>query len=110
MQQMLQMQSMMGGANPMANMGANPMANPFASMGGMGGIGAGMNPLANMYGQSIPTPTPTQPPEEVYATQLQQLREMGFFSQQENIRALQSSRGNVEAAVEILFSRPPGTL
>ncbi|KAJ3373023.1 hypothetical protein HDU91_001176 [Kappamyces sp. JEL0680] len=91
-------------------------------MGGMGGMGAGFNPLANMYGQGgIPgtspgtgspaTPAaPSQPPEELYSTQLAQLRDMGFFSQQENIRALQLTGGNVEAAVEWLFSRPPGSM
>lgn len=113
LQQMMQMQQMMGG------------------MGGMGGMGAGFNPLANMYGQQVPQQqnptsnpflqammnnpalagmgapntgsTPAQPPEELYATQLQQLRDMGFYSPQENIRALQMTGGNVEGAVEWLF-------
>ncbi|GAB2229354.1 hypothetical protein Droror1_Dr00023493 [Drosera rotundifolia] len=40
------------------------------------------------------------PPEELYATQLSQLQEMGFIDTQENIRALQASHGNVHAAVE----------
>jgi hypothetical protein len=43
------------------------------------------------------------PPEELYATQLSQLQEMGFFDTQENIRALRATAGNVHAAVERLL-------
>lgn len=43
------------------------------------------------------------PPEELYATQLSQLQEMGFFDTQENIRALRATSGNVHAAVERLL-------
>jgi ubiquilin len=102
--------------------------------GGMGGMGAGMNPLANIYGQMPPVnsnsmpfnpaaiagmfggqpaaapTTPAVPPEQLYQTQLAQLQDMGFYSPQENIRALQMTGGNVEAAVEWLFSRPPGQM
>ncbi|KAJ6995667.1 ubiquitin domain-containing protein DSK2b-like [Populus alba x Populus x berolinensis] len=45
----------------------------------------------------------TVPPEELYATQLSQLQEMGFFDTQENIRALIATAGNVHAAVERLL-------
>ncbi|CAI9767815.1 unnamed protein product [Fraxinus pennsylvanica] len=48
----------------------------------------------------------TVPPEELYATQLSQLQEMGFFDTQENIRALIASAGNVHAAVERLLGNP----
>lgn len=43
------------------------------------------------------------PPEQLYATQLSQLQEMGFFDTQENIRALSSTYGNVNDAVERLL-------
>jgi UBA/TS-N domain len=43
------------------------------------------------------------PPEELYATQLIQLQEMGFIDTQENIRALIATSGNVHAAVERLL-------
>lgn len=43
------------------------------------------------------------PPEELYAAQLSQLQEMGFFDRQENIRALMTTAGNVHAAVERLL-------
>ncbi|KAK6922511.1 Ubiquitin-associated domain [Dillenia turbinata] len=46
------------------------------------------------------------PPEELYATQLSQLQEMGFFDTQENIRALTATAGNVHAAVERLLGNP----
>lgn len=46
------------------------------------------------------------PPEELYATQLSQLQEMGFFDTQENIRALIATAGNVHAAVERLLGNP----
>lgn len=45
-------------------------------------------------------------PEELYATQLAQLQEMGFFDAQENIRALTATAGNVHAAVERLLGNP----
>ncbi|KAL9160600.1 hypothetical protein ABFS82_08G211200 [Erythranthe guttata] len=43
------------------------------------------------------------PSEELYATQLSQLREMGFVDTQENIRALIAAAGNVNAAVDRLL-------
>ena len=43
------------------------------------------------------------PPEERYATQLQQLQEMGFYDRAENIRAMLATNVNVNAAVERLL-------
>ncbi|XP_059449361.1 ubiquitin domain-containing protein DSK2b-like isoform X3 [Corylus avellana] len=59
-----------------------------------GGLGAGSLSVPN---------NPNVPPEEMYATQLSQLQEMGFFDTQENIRALRATAGNVHAAVERLL-------
>ncbi|CAN1196823.1 Ubiquitin domain-containing protein DSK2a [Linum perenne] len=42
-------------------------------------------------------------PEEPYETELTQLREMGFFDTQENIRALRATDGDVDAAVKLLL-------
>ncbi|KMZ75844.1 Ubiquitin domain-containing protein DSK2b [Zostera marina] len=53
-------------------------------------------------GASVPN-THNVPPEQLYATQLSQLQEMGFFDTQENIRALSSTSGNVNAAIERLL-------
>jgi ubiquilin len=102
MQQMLNMQSLMSGVGrqqttqeqgqtggatgPPNNMGLDMLMNMF------GGLGAGS--LA---------PTSNEPPEQLYATQLSQLQEMGFFDPQENIRALVATAGNVHAAVERLL-------
>lgn len=60
----------------------------------LGGQGAG-----GMGGPNVPD----VPPEQLYATQLSQLQEMGFFDVQENIRALRATSGNVHAAVERLL-------
>ncbi|KAJ3045732.1 hypothetical protein HDV00_007858 [Rhizophlyctis rosea] len=87
---------------PGANAGANPLFNPallsmlsgggFGGLGGAGGAGAAS----------------TQPPEERFQVQLQQLQDMGFYDASENVRALTLTGGNVEAAVEWLFANPPG--
>ncbi|XP_010242888.1 PREDICTED: ubiquitin domain-containing protein DSK2a-like isoform X1 [Nelumbo nucifera] len=79
------------GAGTPNNMGLELLMNMF------GGLGAG----------SLTTPnTSNVPPEELYATQLAQLQEMGFFDTQENIRALSATAGNVHAAVERLLGNP----
>nr|XP_043640217.1 ubiquitin domain-containing protein DSK2b-like [Erigeron canadensis] len=70
------------------NMGLDMLMNMF---GGLGGAGL-----------TVPN-VPDVPPEELYATQLSQLQEMGFFDTQENIRALRATSGNVHAAVERLL-------
>ncbi|KAK1423001.1 hypothetical protein QVD17_18294 [Tagetes erecta] len=70
------------------NMGLDLLMNMF------GGLGAG--------GLAVPN-VPDVPPEQLYATQLSQLQEMGFFDTQENIRALRATSGNVHAAVERLL-------
>ncbi|KAI3714196.1 hypothetical protein L1987_72792 [Smallanthus sonchifolius] len=70
------------------NMGLDLLMNMF------GGLGGG--------GLAVPN-VPDVPPEQLYATQLSQLQEMGFFDTQENIRALRATAGNVHAAVERLL-------
>jgi ubiquilin len=45
----------------------------------------------------------TVAPEQLYASQLSQLQEMGFLDPQENVRALVAVGGNVNAAVERLL-------
>ncbi|XBJ09761.1 ubiquitin domain-containing protein DSK2b [Aegilops tauschii subsp. strangulata] len=64
-------------------------------MGMLSGLGAG-------GGLGVPNAS-NVPPEELYATQLGQLQEMGFFDTAENIRALMATSGNVHAAVERLL-------
>jgi len=49
------------------------------------------------------------PPEQRYHVQLQSLNDMGFDDNQANIRALTQTHGNVNRAVDVLFSSPPST-
>ena len=124
--------AMMGqGVNPSSNPTSPPAApfqnNPFlqdpaslaALMQAMGGAGGGtgggagggpntnaMQNLMNMFGGSAPQPTDSRPPEERYATQLRQLNEMGFYEFERNIQALTRSGGDVNGALEWLFSQP----
>jgi ubiquilin len=67
---------------------------------GLGGLGGGLGALGGLGG-----PQPVADPEAAYATQLQQLQDMGFFDRETNIRALQATGGNVNAAVERLLSQ-----
>lgn len=119
-------------ANPFLNLQNNPLLqNPevmnrvVQAMGGggdaaggpglgnlFGGNAGGVNPfahLANVFGGGLGGPAASQdnrPPEERYATQLRQLNEMGLFDFDKNIQALQRSGGDVNGALEWLFSQP----
>lgn len=77
-----------GGTGTMNNVGLDMLMNMF------GGLGTGSLAVPNRS---------NEPPEQLYATQLSQLQEMGFFDTQENIRALIATQGNVHAAVERLL-------
>jgi len=69
------------------------------------------NPFGAALGgaQSFPPPFPAvqstsnENPSVRFAPQLQQLQDMGFVDQSANLRALQSTNGNVNAAVERLL-------
>ncbi|XP_068465769.1 ubiquitin domain-containing protein DSK2b-like isoform X8 [Phaseolus vulgaris] len=76
------------GTGPMNNLGLEMLSSMF------GGLGAGSLAVPNRS---------NEPPEQLYASQLSQLQEMGFFDTQENIRALIATSGNVHAAVERLL-------
>ncbi|XP_009408182.2 ubiquitin domain-containing protein DSK2a isoform X1 [Musa acuminata AAA Group] len=67
------------------------------------GLGLLMNMFSGLGSGTGVANNPDVPPEERYATQLTQLREMGFFDTQENIRALSATAGNIHAAVEWLL-------
>ncbi|XP_044469833.1 ubiquitin domain-containing protein DSK2b-like isoform X2 [Mangifera indica] len=69
----------------------------------MGGLEMLMNMFGGLGAGSLAAPRSDVPPEQLYATQLSQLQEMGFFDTQENIRALIATAGNVHAAVERLL-------
>jgi ubiquilin len=83
------------GYNPMAYnpMAYNPMAfNPMA-----------FNPMG--FGNGGGSTAGNLPPQsgnlrEVYASQLQSMKEMGFINEETNLRALQATGGNVQAAID----------
>lgn len=80
--------------NVSASGASNPAAaNPFAMFGGFPGAG---------FGATTPAVS-VDNPEELYASQLTQLNDMGFSDHDQNIRALQATLGNVQAAVDRLL-------
>ncbi|KAK2459534.1 hypothetical protein APHAL10511_008440 [Amanita phalloides] len=80
----------------------NPaLMRQLMGMGGLGGEGAGFNPLGV---SPPPQPTDTRPPEERFQVQLQQLQEMGFTNASQNVRALLATGGNVHSAIEYILS------
>jgi ubiquilin len=98
---------MMGGQGGMGGMGGmmppgmggmpgmNPqmMAQMEAMMGGNPGAGAGASATAD-----------SRPPREKYASELTQIKEMGFADEELILQELVSSNGNVSLALERLFA------
>ena len=76
-----------GGAQP------TPFANPWSMAANAG------------YAQPQPAAASQEPPSVRFATQLEQLKQMGFYDEQQNIQALTVANGNVNAAVEWLLTR-----
>lgn len=81
--------------------------NGFPIQGGLNAPNTGglnFNSLfgSNMMGQQ-PAAASIQPPEIQFSTQLEQLQAMGFPDNAANIRALQATNGNVNAAVDRLL-------
>jgi len=65
--------------------------------------------MSQMINQMATQRNPQVPPEERFASQLEQLAGMGFVDRQANIQALVATMGDVNAAVErLLASRQPG--
>lgn len=93
-----------GGAGADGVAGANSLQGLMQLMGsmGMGAGGAGFNPLAALGGAGFGMP-PVADPATAYAGQIQQLQDMGFSDRDANIRALQATGGNVNAAVDRLL-------
>lgn len=69
---------------------SNMMASMLTSLAGQGGVSGS-----------------TQPPEERYRSQLEQLTAMGFINREANIQALIATFGDVNAAVERLLQNRP---
>ncbi len=95
------MQAMMQMQQAMQTLGSSPMGAAMGlpmGLGGAQGLGGGLG--LGGFG----APPPPADPEAAYAEQLGQLRDMGFFDTQENLRALIATQGNVNAAVERLLA------
>lgn len=106
--QMATMASMFGGnaANPSTTGGGE---NPFGNLGNAPGVDPQLQQrMAALFGSggmnNTTAPVDSRPPEERFQVQLQQLNEMGFWDAAKNIRALTATGGNVNAAIELLFS------
>ena len=64
----------------------------------------GAGPAAPAGGQNFFSPLPpVGNPAQVYAVQLQQLKDMGFPNESANLAALQQSQGNIDFAIERLL-------
>lgn len=127
--QMATMASAMQGGNPVGGAAAaNPFGgmmsppantnnatdqqqqqNPFAGFGNVPAVDPQLQQrMAALFGgpggAAPPALTSTQSPEERFQVQLRQLNEMGFWDAAKNIRALSATGGDVNAAIEMLFS------
>ncbi|EPB91035.1 hypothetical protein HMPREF1544_02104 [Mucor circinelloides 1006PhL] len=79
--------------------------NPFAGFGNVPPVDPQLQQrMAALFGSPSASPADTRSPEERFQVQLQQLNEMGFWDAAKNIRALTATGGNVNAAIEMLFS------
>lgn len=100
--------SLFGGGMPQLPAGMPPptpeQIQQAMQMFGPGGLfgGGGNNPFGGASA-SPPPPADTRPPEEIYAEQLRQLNDMGFFDFDQNVAALRRSGGSVQGAIEQLL-------
>jgi len=100
-----------GTAGAAPTTGANPLESLAQLQQLLGGAGAGHPPLSALAGlggfpPAAGPPADSRPPEERYATQLEQLQSMGFYDARANLSALLMSGGSVEGAVGILLGQP----
>merc|ERR1711963_470617 len=77
----------------------NLVPNPAAA----GSTSTSTAPAGATTGSTGSAPAAEQPPEERFASQLDQLASMGFVDRQANIQALIATMGDVNAAVERLL-------
>lgn len=96
----------LGGFGGMGGFG-NPATTPgldFSALLSTGGGNAGSGTGFGGFASPPAAAQPVQDPAVRYAAQLQQLQDMGFGDHAANLRALQATSGNVNAAVERLLS------
>lgn len=121
-QQMVQMSRMFGGGNAAAAGGNSsmPAGMPdmnalMAAMGGLGGAPGAQQQMpdmsalmAAMGGGLGGAVNDSRPPAERFATQLEQLQNMGFIDRDANLQALTETRGDVNEAITRLLDRGMG--
>jgi len=88
----------MGGMGGFPGMGMDP-----AMMQAMMGGGAGAAGASGAHGAGGAA-ADSRPPREKYASQLQQIKEMGFNDEDAILQILEQTGGNVQLALERLFS------
>ncbi|KAF9204610.1 hypothetical protein BGZ49_005099 [Haplosporangium sp. Z 27] len=108
-----------GSVNPVTGrVSSAPAYNPCVALGGTTGASSMSDFCAQQLaamrsgartGTALNSNTSTSsqrqpPPEERFQVQLKQLNEMGFWDPTKNIRALLVSNGNINNAIELLFS------
>jgi ubiquilin len=107
MQMAMRMMGGEGGGNPGQMPGGMPAISPemmqqamqyIQQSGGFGGAFGGFGAPA------AAAPADNRPPEEVYAEQLRQLNDMGFYDFDRNVQALRRAGGSVQGAIEHLLS------
>lgn len=92
-------------AMSMQQMFGNPAAGGVPGAADTTGASApGVNPYFNPMFMAPPT-TSTVPPREQYASQLEELKSMGFYDEEENLRILQLCHGNINMAVDRLLQK-----
>merc|ERR1712048_890596 len=89
-----------GGAQQAAT--PNPMFNPAMMQQMMQAMQGDTGNLMN-GGGGFANPTDTRSPEERFATQVQQLENMGFPDKHSNLQALSQSNGDVNQAINCLL-------
>ena len=87
-------------------MGFNPFFNPFMMNPFMNSFGMGMNNIGMNQNFNIPEPSIDQLKEK-YGEQNKQLKDMGFDKEEDNLKALHKTGGNIDAAVERLLNNNP---
>lgn len=95
-----------GGAAPQGFPQVTPemMQQAMQMMGGGAGGGAGgMRGGFNPFMPQAPAAPDNRPPEEIYADQLRQLNDMGFYDFDQNVAALRRSGGSVQGAIQHLL-------
>ncbi len=74
-------------------------AGGFGANASAGGFGAGAG-----FGGNVAS-SDTRPAREKYATQLEQVKEMGFNDEEVILKILEQTNGSVQLALEVLFQQ-----